>query len=282
MGLFSSIGKAIGGVFNTVGEVIKPIAEVVSPIASVLDPTMGLISSGLGLFNSVTGNTAADKQVQLGQATNAMSAAEAQKNRDFQLMLSNTAHQREIADLKAAGLNPILSGLGGTGASTPAGSMASFTNPGTGYAENVNTARRLNEIDKQRLQNENLMTESQWRLNEAANDEKRSQAVANTAKAFESASAAELNQEKTNTEKFMQAATRALELERYSTTELNSALVNRNQSESAFRNVQTRIEEMTEKERRAKTPVVQATAPVREAVGTAGDILDLFKFWSRK
>lgn len=49
---------------------------------------------------------------------------EAAKNRDWQEMMSNTAHQREIADLKAAGLNPILSASGGNGAAVTSGATA--------------------------------------------------------------------------------------------------------------------------------------------------------------
>lgn len=55
---------------------------------------------------------------------NDFNAAEAQKNRDWQQELSNTAHQREVQDLIKAGLNPILS-AGGQGAVTPSGAVAS-------------------------------------------------------------------------------------------------------------------------------------------------------------
>lgn len=107
------------------GSILGAVAAPFTGGASLLP---SLISGGLGLVGSLSQNSSAK---QIANSNNAQA-----------IELANTAHQREVRDLAAAGLNPILS-AGGNGASTPSLQGAPVNNVLEGAASSAREAQLL-------------------------------------------------------------------------------------------------------------------------------------------
>ena len=109
-----------------------------------------LIAGGASLLGGVLGNQA--------------NSAQADRNNDFQARMSDTAYQRAVADMKAAGLNPMLA-YGQGGASSPSGTPAQMQNViGPAISSALETRRLSKEIDA---------VDSQKTVNDETAEEKR-------------------------------------------------------------------------------------------------------------
>ncbi|AXH76287.1 MAG: DNA pilot protein [Microviridae sp.] len=120
-----------------------------------------IIAAGIGAAGSLAGglissggqqaqNSASQQYaLQNMRENNQFSADQARINREFQERMSNTAYQRAMADMKSAGLNPILAYQQG-GAGTPGGAQgtasqavgAQFENAMEGVGHGVTSAAK--------------------------------------------------------------------------------------------------------------------------------------------
>lgn len=91
--------------------------------------------------------------------TFAFNSSEAQKSRDYQTQMSNTSHQREVEDLKRAGINPVLSANGGAQAYSASSASGSADNSAVGMLASIYQTKMNNDNARQiaKMQNQNAL-----------------------------------------------------------------------------------------------------------------------------
>lgn len=132
-------------------------------------PLLAVIAAAASAKQGKDSKSQGNKQLALDAVSTALNYRSQRLNREMQIDLANTAHQREVEDLRKAGLNPILSGTGGAGSATPTLQAPQINKIEVPKHQQVDVATAAQIYQNQKALESNLLTqESQRNVNSAA------------------------------------------------------------------------------------------------------------------